>query len=533
MENVKKVHPILKAEHLGIKFGDFEANKNINLKVYAGQIHSIVGENGAGKSTLMKMLYGVYKPTSGSIRIDDKEIPMTPHVAIRNGIGMVFQDFRLIPSFTAADNILLALPKERQKALKGRIKKEIVDVGNKYKIPVDPDMLVGNMDLGQRQRVEIIKVMMMGDMRILIFDEPTSVLSDEEAQEFIKMIESLRNSGYAVLLITHKLDEVLACSDVISVLRRGEFVAKQKRSEGFDKEKLISCMMGEDLHVHSNYDDLKSLAVGRNTEKLSCKALNISNTYRLPILQNVNLEVNAGEIVGLAGISGKGQRELLDVIFGISHASSGQIFMEGEDITNESIKGRLNRGISLVSEDPKRDNVIPGMKIYEHFAMESVDVSYKKIGIDWDELKGKLDLSKDVKNLGVPDKNRIMSTLSGGNIQRCMLARASMKQPKLLLASYPSRGLDIGIVEEVHKILVKLRNEGCAILLVSEDLDELFAISDSIVVITGNTLSKKLDPKKITVSEIGELMVAGTYSKNDDDETVPYMSGVISKKLAL
>ena len=512
MKNAGYIHPILQTEHLGIKFGDFEANKNINLKVYSGQIHSIVGENGAGKSTLMKMLYGVNKPTSGSIRIDGKELPITPLVAIGKGIGMVFQDFRLIPSFSAMDNILLALPKERQKELKGRVKKEIIEIGNKYKIPIDPDMLVANMDLGQRQRVEIIKVLMMGQMRILIFDEPTSVLSDEEAEEFIKMIESLRDNGYAVLLITHKLGEVLACSDVISVLRHGELVAKQKRSEGFDKEKLISCMMGDNLKVHSNYDDLKTWTSNRNGGTLSCRGIDITNTNKLTVLQNVNLDINAGEIVGLAGISGKGQRELLDVIFGITAPDKGQIYMGGEDITGLNVRGRLKKGISLVSEDPKRDNVVPGMKIYEHFAMESSDIKYKRIGIDWNELKERFDSSKDVKKLGVPEKNRIMSTLSGGNIQRCMLARASMKHPKVLLASYPSRGLDIGMVEEVHKILVNLRNEGCAVLLVSEDLDELFSISDSIVAITGNTLSEKLDPKKVTASEIGELMIGGNVA---------------------
>lgn len=504
----KIVHPILKTEAIGIKFGDFEANKDINLKVYPGQIHAIVGENGAGKSTLMKMLYGVYKPTSGKIRIDGVELNVTPTIAISKGIGMVFQDFRLIPAFTVLENILMAMPKKERQVSKEEISNKIREVSEKYKISIDPDMLVANMDLGQRQRVEIVKVLMMGKMRVLIFDEPTSVLTQEEAKEFIQMLQTLRDDGYAVLLITHKLREVLACSDVITVLRRGEIVAKQTKEAGFNQEWLINQMMGGEITILNNYDSMKKQFNEREFI-IKCVGLEIKNGEGLTLLHNADLNLVAGEITGLAGISGKGQRELLDAIYGYNVPSSGLISICNEVMTYKSVKQHIDLGVALISEDPKRDNVIPGMKIYEHMALETENVKYKKIGIDWDYMIENVNSSEVSKQLKLPEVHRVLGTLSGGNMQRCMIARSVMRKPKVLLASYPSRGLDVGMVEEVHKILVNLRNEGCAVLLVSEDLEELLAVCDSIVVMTGTTLSKKYRAKNVTIAEIGELMVGG------------------------
>lgn len=500
--------PIIATSQLKIQFGDFVANQNINLKVYAGQIQAIVGENGAGKSTLMKMLYGTYTPTSGMILVDGKEVSMTPMLAMKLGIGMVFQDFRVIPAFTALENILMALPKEKRRLPKDEIRKEIREISQKYKIPVEPDMLVGEMDLGQRQRVEIVKVLMMGEMRVLIFDEPTSVLTQQEAQEFVKMLQSLRDDGYAVLLITHKLHEVMACSDVITVLRHGKIVEKEKREKGYDKEQLVSKMMGGEIKIHNNYDEQKAEYPEKKTV-LFGKNFSVYNAQHREILKNINLEMKAGEIIGLAGISGRGQKELLETLFGVSAMEKGQLLIEEQDMTQSAIGERINAGMALISEDPKRDNVVAGMSIYEHFALNGSPVKYKKVGIDWEDLKKQMDAAPEVRQLGVPEKHRVLGTLSGGNIQRCMLARAVMKKPKVLLASYPSRGLDVGTVEMVHQTLVNLRNEGCSILLVSEDLEELLSVADSLVAITGDTLSEKINPKETTSLEIGELMIGG------------------------
>ena len=333
-------------------------------------------------------------------------------------------------------------------------------------------------------------------------------LAEREAQEFIKMLQSMRDDGYAILLITHKLHEVMACSDVITVLRHGEIVEKEEKENGYDQERLISKMMGGEVTIHTDYEDQKKV-FEKEEVLLEGKDMSIYNAQHRELIRHGNLTMKAGEIIGLAGISGRGQRELLETLFGVNVLKMGQLTIAGKDMTKSSIRDRIEAGMALVSEDPKRDNVVAGMKIYEHFALNGPEISYKKVGINWKDLTDKMDTSKAVKELGVPEKTRELATLSGGNIQRCMLARAVMKQPKILLASYPSRGLDVGTVEMVHQTLVELRNQGCSILLVSEDLEELLSVSDSIVVISGDTLTEKLDPKTTSALEIGDLMIGG------------------------
>ena len=333
-------------------------------------------------------------------------------------------------------------------------------------------------------------------------------LTEQMAQEFIKMLQSMRDDGYAILLITHKLHEVMACSDVITVLRHGEIVEKEEKENGYDQERLISKMMGGEVTIHTDYEDQKKV-FEKEEVLLEGKDMSIYNAQHRELIRHGNLTMKAGEIIGLAGISGRGQRELLETLFGVNVLKMGQLTIAGKDMTKSSIRDRIEAGMALVSEDPKRDNVVAGMKIYEHFALNGPEISYKKVGINWKDLTDKMDTSKAVKELGVPEKTRELATLSGGNIQRCMLARAVMKQPKILLASYPSRGLDVGTVEMVHQTLVELRNQGCSILLVSEDLEELLSVSDSIVVISGDTLTEKLDPKTTSALEIGDLMIGG------------------------
>jgi len=505
----KKYFPLLETQDLTIKFKDFVANDAVSLKFYRGFIHSIVGENGAGKSTLMKMLYGVYKPTSGKIIVDNRQVEMTPTIAMQKGIGMVFQDFRLVPAFTALENIMMALPKEKLKLGKAEICRQIQEISEKYKILIDPNMYVWEMDLGQRQRVEIVKVMMMGEPSLLIFDEPTSVLTVHEAKAFLDMLVELKNNNIAVALITHKLNEVLSVSDTISVLRHGKVMCSIEKEEGFNKEHLIELIMGVGEGERNNTEALERTKITESKPMLTCKHMRITDEHARTILSKADLTVNSGEIVGVAGISGRGQRELLESIFGIRDLAGGQIYIEEKEYTKSSIKERIESGLSFISEDPKRDNVVVGMEILNHFALTNIDVDKKGFDYDWGKLQERLEADNNVKSLGVPQLNRQMSTLSGGNIQRSVLARAAISEPKVLLASYPIRGLDIGTAENVHKILIQLRNQGSAILLISEDMDELFEMSDSIVVLTNNTISKKYNPKEVTPYEIGELMIGG------------------------
>lgn len=503
--------PILETRDLTKKFGNFTANSGINLRLYRSSIHAVCGENGAGKSTMMKMLYGIYTPTSGEILIDGVSTKMTPQKAIQSGIGMVFQDFRLIPAFTAFENILMALPKDEARGRRKDIRKKIIEISQRYNIPVDPDQYVWEMDLGQRQRVEIVKVLMMSKTRLLIFDEPTSVLTYNEVKAFIEMLRKLRGDGYSIVLITHKLHEVISCADVISVLRHGVITDTVTKEQGFDKNTLIAKMMGEDVADRvMNYAEAKrAFDPEKAKDVLVLKDYCISDDHNRCVIKDINLTIKEGEILGVAGISGRGQKEFVETLFGLRAPQSGTLELEGTDYSHKGIHSRIDAGVALISEDPKRDNVVPGMSIYEHMVLAGAPIKTKGLGIDWSIIKAELDKSTLVHTLGVPNINRELETLSGGNIQRTMLARAILKTPKLLLASYPSRGLDIGTVEIVHQTLLELKKKGGAIILISEDLEELFNMSDRLCVIADNKVYGEFIPEQTTSLEIGELMLGG------------------------
>jgi simple sugar transport system ATP-binding protein len=499
-----------------MRFGSFTANEDINLQIRRSEIHAIVGENGAGKSTLMKVLYGVNTPSSGEILVDGRPAELHPPArAIAAGIGMVFQDFRLVSAFTVLENILLALPKEAAKNRAG-VRSEILEISGKYHIPVDPDMYVWEMDLGQRQRVEIIKVLLMKNTRVLIFDEPTSVLTEHEAGVFVELLKKLRDDGYGILFITHKLHEVMECADIITVLRQGKVTHIAKKEDGFHRDALVKSMMGEEVAGktldYGSYKNSKDMMT-KSEFNFICRDLCVEDDHGREIIRNIHLEVRAGEIYGLAGISGRGQRELLETIFGIRVPSGnplqGVLYLHGEDITITDINARIAGGVSFISEDPIRDNVVPGMNIGEHMALGGVPLKSRGLGIDWKAAREEIDQMDSVRLLGVPDLNRRMDTLSGGNVQRVVLSRAVAKAPKLLLASYPSRGLDVGTVLAVHQLLLRLKQQGCAILLVSEDLGELFDLSDRMGVIADNAIHGPYDPRDISQAEIGNIMLGG------------------------
>jgi ABC-type uncharacterized transport system ATPase subunit len=491
---------IIETKKLSIKFGSFSANTDIDLKLYGGEIHAIVGENGAGKSTLMKMLYGVYRPTSGEIYICGKKADLAKSRGSENGIGMVFQDFRLIPAFTAAENIEMSLMSGKKKIDRKSIKQRITELSEKYRISVDPDRFVWEMDLGERQRVEIIKVLMGGEnMKAMIFDEPTSVLTYHEAEAFIEMLKNLKKAGMAVVLITHKLNEVMACADKITILRQGRITYSASREEGFDQKSMIAHMMGQEKYSEEPLNKKKADASGK--EIFACKGLDIGDEHGRKILSNINMAVSRGEIVGIAGISGRGQREFTETIYGIRKPLSGTLTMDGEDISKADIRQRMEKGIVLISEDPKRDSIVAGMNIWDHFSLTGLK-RQRDLGVPQE-------YRKVLRDFKVPDISRELITLSGGNIQRVMLARAMLKRPRLLLAEYPSRGLDVGTVETVHRALMDLKNDGSGILLVSEDLDELMKVSDRIVIISGNSITEKYDPEEMDAVKIGEIMIGG------------------------
>lgn len=497
---------LLRTHGLTKRFGSLIANRSIDLEVRPGTIHAILGENGAGKSTLMKMLYGVYEPDEGDIFMDGERVALHPPTKARaRGIGMVFQDFRVVPALTVLDNIALAV-ETGWRFNRKKLRQRIVDTSAKYGLAVDPDAYVWQLDLGQRQRLEIVKVLLAPGTRIIIFDEPTSVLVPQEVESFLKMLDLLRKDGYGILLITHKINEVLACADQVSVLRSGQMTYTAAREDGLEGDALIAAMMGD--------KSLKPvMKPGAGTARDTEAALQVSGgtivgDHGESVLTNLQLTLPKGQIVGVAGISGSGQRELAEVLFGLRKLSAGTLTIGGTEM-KEGTRAFMEAGVSFVSEDPIKESVIPGFSIMEHMVLDGIPLKPKGAGIDWKHIRSELDGSAEAEALALADGSRRADTLSGGNVQRMVLTRALIRKPEILIISYPSRGLDIGTTRTIQQHLIELAEQGTAILLFSEDLDELFKLSDQLVVLSGKRLIGPYLPSETDATQIGYRMLKG------------------------
>ena len=491
------------------RFGEVLANDHIDIRVEPGTIHAIVGENGAGKSTAMRIAYGFYTADSGEIVVDGEPRNIqTPHDAIRLGIGMVHQHFMLVDTMTVAENIVLGAEPGSAVAIDlGQASEEIRALSNEFRLSVDPNALVQDLSVGQQQRVELLKALYRR-ARLLILDEPTAVLTPQEVEEFFAILRRMREQGKTVIIITHKLSEVLAISDDVTVMRDGRGVGRVKTAETNAAE-LARMMVGRDVLLRVEKPDARP-----GEAVLSLRGLSVTVSGGHGGLRDVSFDVRAGEIVGVAGVEGNGQTELIEALAGLVPASqvSGEVQFGGRDITRTNARERYELGIAHVPEDRHRRGLLLDFDLSENSIL---GLHYRPPAVGPGPL---LDLrgiraraQEIIRDFDVRPANPDLPAraLSGGNQQKLIIGREFGLNPKLLLISQPTRGVDIGAIEFIHRKLVGLRDEGCAILLVSAELEEVTSLADRLLVIYHGRIVGEVDPKQSTQEEIGLLMTGG------------------------
>lgn len=503
--------PAIELKGISKSFGPVQANKDISIRVMPGTIHGIIGENGAGKSTLMSILYGFYKADAGEIFIAGQKTAIPDsQAAIAAGIGMVFQHFKLVENFTVLENVVLGA--EDSGLLRpslARARRELKSLAEEYELNVDPDALIQEVGVGMQQRVEILKALYR-KADILILDEPTGVLTPAEADHLFRILENLKREGKTIILITHKLREIMDITDTVSVMRRGEMTATVKTSETSPAE-LAELMVGRKVLLRV---DKAPAQIGRKI--LEVKDLNVTDGKGVQRLKGVSFDVHAGEILGIAGVAGNGQSELLEVLGGYESAT-GSIKINGEeiDLTGAKSDGQSRRakGISHVPEDRQREGLIMDFHAWENTAFGyHHDDRYQRSKLFMDNAIIRQDTEEKMARFDVrpPDPKLAAKSFSGGNQQKIVLAREIERNPDLLLIGQPTRGVDIGAIEFIHQQIVALRDQGKAILLVSVELEEILSLSDRIAVMFDGKIMGERMPDRTDEKELGLLMAGMT-----------------------
>lgn len=482
------------------------ANDNVNFEVVAGEVHTLLGENGAGKSTLMSILYGLYQPTAGEIYLKGQKVEITsPKVAIELGIGMVHQHFMLIPALTAVENVILGTRSTKGAVLdlEGAAQK-IAELSKQYRMDIDPWAKVWQLSVGQQQRLEIIKALFRG-ADLLILDEPTAVLTPQEVEELFGVMRQLTQEGHTVIFISHKLNEVMAISNRVTVLRGGKSVATVNTKDT-NKEELARLMVGRDVFLRF---DKKPCSPGDPV--LQMQGVECLNNKGLKALKELTFTLQAGEVLAIAGVDGNGQSELVETITGLRKVTAGKVMVNGRDVTNKHPRDILEQKVAHIPEDRHRRGLVMDMSVKENIMLMSY---YQKpfakgLFLDWDFIDKHSQEIVEQYNVKTPGIETLARNLSGGNQQKVILGREIYREPNLLIAMHPTRGLDIGATEYVHKRIIQERDRGCGVLLVSTELEEVLSLSDRIAVIYEGEIMGVMDNKDVNIEELG-LMMAGS-----------------------
>ncbi|KGF34347.1 heme ABC transporter ATP-binding protein [Peptoniphilus lacrimalis DNF00528] len=506
-ENVIEMREITKV------FGEFVANDKINLELRKGEIHALLGENGAGKSTLMNMLAGLLEPTSGEIVVNGQVVKLdSPSKAASLGIGMVHQHFMLVEAFTVAENIILGSELTKNGVLDiARATREINELSERYGLAVDPSAKVADISVGAQQRVEILKTLYRG-ADILIFDEPTAVLTPSEIDELMAIMKNLVKEGKSIILITHKLDEIRAVSDRVTVIRRGKSIETVEIA-GATNADLAEMMVGRSVSFKTEKQEARPKEV-----ILSIKDLVVNENRGVPAVKNLSLDVRAGEIVGIAGIDGNGQSELIQAITGLRKIESGSVELKGQSIVGLHPRQITEMSVGHVPEDRHRDGLVLEMMISENIALQTYykEPLSKKGILNYTNIIGYAKQLMQEFDVRAASEIVPASALSGGNQQKAIIAREVDRNPDLLIVSQPTRGLDVGAIEYIHKRLIQERDNGKAVLVVSFELDEILNVSDRIAVIHDGKIQGIVTPETTNKQELGVLMAGGELEKGEE-----------------
>jgi len=512
---VSKLEYVIEMLNIRKEFPGIVANNNITLQVKKGEIHALLGENGAGKSTLMNVLFGLYQPEKGEIKVKGKKVDITnPNIANDLGIGMVHQHFMLVNTFSITENIILG--NEPKKGTTINIKdaeKQVKEISEKYGLAVDPSAKISDISVGMQQRVEILKTLYRG-AEILIFDEPTAVLTPQEIKELIQILKTLIKEGKSIILITHKLKEIMEVCDRVTVIRKGEGIGTVNVADTNPNE-LASLMVGREVSFKTEKTPAKP-----KEDVLTINDLIVKDNRQVAMVNSLNLSVRAGEIVGVAGVDGNGQTELIEAITGLRKVSSGSIKINNKDITNYHPRKITESGVGHIPQDRHKHGLVLDFPIGENMVLQSYyKQPFSKSGVL--NFKSIYDKAKElIKEFDVrtPSSSTLARALSGGNQQKAIIGREVDRNPDLLIAAQPTRGLDVGAIEFIHSRLIEQRDKGKAVLLISFELDEIINVSDRIAVIYEGQIVDIVDPKETTEQELG-LLMAGSKRQKEGNQS--------------